>query len=166
MSFKCHCVCSQTEKGSALHEAALYGKTEVVQKLLSAGKNKGKLRNYQSFDCRKCPQDALSECSPGIDVNIVDCKNLTALDTVRDMPSQKSRQIASLIQGTSGADLARITGPAPALVLGFTLVLCLCSSHERASVRHEPASSTSASASREPEPQEKRSEQNFSWHVL
>lgn len=104
-------LCSQTEKGSALHEAALYGKTEVVQKLLSAGKNKGKLRNYQSFDCRKCPQDALSECSPGIDVNIVDCKNLTALDTVRDMPSQKSRQIASLIQGTSGADLTHITGP-------------------------------------------------------
>lgn len=102
--FKCHCVRLQTEKGSALHEAALFGKTEVVQKLLNAGKNKGKLRNYQSFDCRKCPQDALSECSSGIDVNIVDSKNLTALDTVRDMPSQKSRQIASLIQGTSGAD--------------------------------------------------------------
>ncbi|XP_043080773.1 ankyrin repeat and SAM domain-containing protein 1A-like isoform X2 [Puntigrus tetrazona] len=60
----------QTEKGSALHEAALFGKTEVVQKLLNAG----------------------------IDVNIVDGKNLTALDTVRDMPSQKSRQIAALIQ--------------------------------------------------------------------
>uniref|UniRef100_A0A673KM97 Ankyrin repeat and sterile alpha motif domain containing 1A n=1 Tax=Sinocyclocheilus rhinocerous TaxID=307959 RepID=A0A673KM97_9TELE len=62
----------QTEKGSALHEAALFGKTEVVQKLLNAG----------------------------IDVNIVDSKSLTALDTVRDMPSQKSRQIAALIQGT------------------------------------------------------------------
>uniref|UniRef100_A0A673KJ78 Ankyrin repeat and sterile alpha motif domain containing 1A n=1 Tax=Sinocyclocheilus rhinocerous TaxID=307959 RepID=A0A673KJ78_9TELE len=61
----------QTEKGSALHEAALFGKTEVVQKLLNAG----------------------------IDVNIVDSKSLTALDTVRDMPSQKSRQIAALIQG-------------------------------------------------------------------
>uniref|UniRef100_A0A671L9H1 Ankyrin repeat and sterile alpha motif domain containing 1A n=1 Tax=Sinocyclocheilus anshuiensis TaxID=1608454 RepID=A0A671L9H1_9TELE len=60
----------QTEKGSALHEAALFGKTEVVQKLLNAG----------------------------IDVNIVDSKSLTALDTVRDMPSQKSRQIAALIQ--------------------------------------------------------------------
>ncbi|XP_050952119.1 ankyrin repeat and SAM domain-containing protein 1A isoform X3 [Labeo rohita] len=60
----------QTEKGSALHEAALFGKTEVVQKLLNAG----------------------------INVNIVDSKNLTALDTVRDMPSQKSRQIAALIQ--------------------------------------------------------------------
>ncbi|KAF4096984.1 hypothetical protein G5714_022953 [Onychostoma macrolepis] len=61
---------NQTEKGSALHEAALFGKTEVVQKLLNAG----------------------------INVNIVDSKNLTALDTVRDMPSQKSRQIAALIQ--------------------------------------------------------------------
>ncbi|XP_060794567.1 ankyrin repeat and SAM domain-containing protein 1A-like isoform X8 [Neoarius graeffei] len=60
----------QTEKGSALHEAALFGKTEVVQKLLSAG----------------------------IDVNIVDNKNRTALDIVKEMPSQKSRQIAALIQ--------------------------------------------------------------------
>uniref|UniRef100_A0A8C5I5F5 Ankyrin repeat and SAM domain-containing protein 1A-like n=1 Tax=Gouania willdenowi TaxID=441366 RepID=A0A8C5I5F5_GOUWI len=59
----------ETEKGSALHEAALYGKTDVVQKLLSAG----------------------------IDVNILDRKGLTALDTVKDMPSQKSRQIAALI---------------------------------------------------------------------
>uniref|UniRef100_A0A8C5I4W0 Ankyrin repeat and SAM domain-containing protein 1A-like n=1 Tax=Gouania willdenowi TaxID=441366 RepID=A0A8C5I4W0_GOUWI len=61
----------ETEKGSALHEAALYGKTDVVQKLLSAG----------------------------IDVNILDRKGLTALDTVKDMPSQKSRQIAALILG-------------------------------------------------------------------
>ncbi|XP_060749492.1 ankyrin repeat and SAM domain-containing protein 1A-like isoform X3 [Tachysurus vachellii] len=60
----------QTEKGSALHEAALFGKTEVVQKLLNAG----------------------------IDVNIVDSKNRTALDIVKEMPSQKSRQIAALIQ--------------------------------------------------------------------
>lgn len=28
---------AQTEKGSALHEAALFGKTDVVQRLLSAG---------------------------------------------------------------------------------------------------------------------------------
>ncbi|KAG7323757.1 hypothetical protein KOW79_013459 [Hemibagrus wyckioides] len=65
----------QTEKGSALHEAALFGKTEVVQKLLSAG----------------------------INVNIMDNKNRTALDIVKEMPSQKSRQIAALIQAhTSG----------------------------------------------------------------
>ncbi|XP_041712219.1 ankyrin repeat and SAM domain-containing protein 1A isoform X5 [Coregonus clupeaformis] len=61
----------ETEKGSALHEAALFGKTDVVQKLLSAGVN----------------------------VNMVDDKGLTALDTVREMPSQKSRQIAALILG-------------------------------------------------------------------
>ncbi|XP_025757106.1 ankyrin repeat and SAM domain-containing protein 1A isoform X5 [Oreochromis niloticus] len=61
----------ETEKGSALHEAALFGKTDVVQKLLCAG----------------------------IDVNIVDQKGLTALDIVKDMPSQKSKQIAALILG-------------------------------------------------------------------
>lgn len=36
------CVYIKTEKGSALHEAALFGKTEVVQKLLSAGKKQTK----------------------------------------------------------------------------------------------------------------------------
>ncbi|KAF7209125.1 ankyrin repeat and SAM domain-containing protein 1A isoform X4 [Nothobranchius furzeri] len=61
----------ETEKGSALHEAALFGKTDVVQKLLSKG----------------------------IDVNILDQKGLTALDIVKDMPSQKSREIAALILG-------------------------------------------------------------------
>uniref|UniRef100_A0AAQ5Z481 Ankyrin repeat and sterile alpha motif domain containing 1A n=1 Tax=Amphiprion ocellaris TaxID=80972 RepID=A0AAQ5Z481_AMPOC len=61
----------ETEKGSALHEAALFGKTDVVQKLLSAG----------------------------IDVNIVNQKGLTALDIVKDMPSQKSRGIAAFILG-------------------------------------------------------------------
>lgn len=61
----------ETEKGSALHEAALFGKTDVVQRLLAAG----------------------------VDVNMVDQKGLTALDTVKDMPSKKSRQIAALILG-------------------------------------------------------------------
>ncbi|XP_067383881.1 ankyrin repeat and SAM domain-containing protein 1A-like isoform X4 [Channa argus] len=61
----------ETEKGSALHEAALFGKKDVVQKLLGAG----------------------------IDVKILDCKGLTALDIVKDMPSQKSREIATLILG-------------------------------------------------------------------
>ncbi|XP_075411621.1 ankyrin repeat and SAM domain-containing protein 1A isoform X2 [Tenrec ecaudatus] len=60
----------QTEKGSALHEAALFGKTDVVQILLAAG----------------------------IDVNIKDNRGLTALDTVREVPSQKSQQIAALIE--------------------------------------------------------------------
>ncbi|XP_036104139.1 ankyrin repeat and SAM domain-containing protein 1A isoform X1 [Molossus molossus] len=60
----------QTEKGSALHEAALFGKTDVVRILLAAG----------------------------IDVNIKDNRGLTALDTVRELPSQKSQQIAALIE--------------------------------------------------------------------
>ncbi|XP_060913504.1 ankyrin repeat and SAM domain-containing protein 1A-like isoform X1 [Labrus mixtus] len=61
----------ETEKGSALHEAALFGKADVVQKLLGAG----------------------------INVNILDQKGLTALDTVKDMPSQKSREIVALVLG-------------------------------------------------------------------
>uniref|UniRef100_A0A8C6VSA0 Ankyrin repeat and sterile alpha motif domain containing 1A n=1 Tax=Naja naja TaxID=35670 RepID=A0A8C6VSA0_NAJNA len=60
----------QTEKGSALHEAALFGKTDVVQILLAAG----------------------------IDVNIKDNRGLTALEIVRELPSQKSQQIAALIE--------------------------------------------------------------------
>ncbi|XP_036390241.1 ankyrin repeat and SAM domain-containing protein 1A-like isoform X2 [Megalops cyprinoides] len=75
----------ETEKGSALHEAALFGKTDVVQKLLSAG----------------------------IDVNIVDYKGQTALDTVREMPSQKSRQIAALIQGHMTGNPPDIALPPP-----------------------------------------------------
>ncbi|XP_037628202.1 ankyrin repeat and SAM domain-containing protein 1A isoform X3 [Sebastes umbrosus] len=61
----------ETEKGSALQEAALFGKRDVVQRLLIAG----------------------------IDVRISDQKGLTALDTVKDMPSQKSREIVALIIG-------------------------------------------------------------------
>ncbi|XP_073326169.1 ankyrin repeat and SAM domain-containing protein 1A isoform X2 [Pagrus major] len=61
----------ETERGSALHEAALFGKADVVQKLLSAG----------------------------INVKTLDQKGLTALDTVKDMPSQKSREIVALILG-------------------------------------------------------------------
>ncbi|XP_077368731.1 ankyrin repeat and SAM domain-containing protein 1A isoform X2 [Festucalex cinctus] len=75
----------ETEKGSALHEAALFGKTDVVQKLLSAG----------------------------IDVNILDQKGLTALDTVKDMPSQKSRAIAGLIQGLMSGKPPDIDLPPP-----------------------------------------------------
>ncbi|XP_041860025.1 ankyrin repeat and SAM domain-containing protein 1A-like isoform X1 [Melanotaenia boesemani] len=75
----------ETEKGSALHEAALFGKTDVVQKLLSAG----------------------------IDVNILDQKGLTALDTVKDMPSQKSREIAALILGHTTGKPPNIDLPPP-----------------------------------------------------
>ncbi|XP_069046357.1 ankyrin repeat and SAM domain-containing protein 1A isoform X4 [Lepisosteus oculatus] len=79
----------QTEKGSALHEAALFGKKDVVQKLLSAG----------------------------ITVNIADNKGLTALDTVREMPSQKSREIAALIQAhMTGCSGESQKAPLPPLV--------------------------------------------------
>uniref|UniRef100_A0A8D2ZWD4 Ankyrin repeat and sterile alpha motif domain containing 1A n=1 Tax=Scophthalmus maximus TaxID=52904 RepID=A0A8D2ZWD4_SCOMX len=77
----------ETEKGSALHEAALFGKTDVVQRLLGAG----------------------------IDVNIVDMKGLTALDTVKDMPSQKSRELAALILGKCST-----------IYLSFCRSVCVC----------------------------------------
>ncbi|XP_031438826.1 ankyrin repeat and sterile alpha motif domain-containing protein 1B isoform X1 [Clupea harengus] len=60
----------QTEKGSALHEAALFGKIDVVRLLLDSG----------------------------IDVNIRDYQGRTALDILREHPTQKSQQIAGLIQ--------------------------------------------------------------------
>ncbi|XP_071435013.1 ankyrin repeat and SAM domain-containing protein 1A isoform X1 [Pithys albifrons albifrons] len=79
----------QTEKGSALHEAALFGKTDVVQILLAAG----------------------------IDVNIKDNRGLTALDIVRELPSQKSQHIAALIEdytiGKKSAKAAEKSEPAP-----------------------------------------------------
>ncbi|KAJ7420997.1 Ankyrin repeat and SAM domain-containing protein 1A [Willisornis vidua] len=79
----------QTEKGSALHEAALFGKTDVVQILLAAG----------------------------IDVNIKDNRGLTALDIVRELPSQKSQHIAALIEdytiGKKSAKAAEKSAPAP-----------------------------------------------------
>uniref|UniRef100_A0A8C1JPF2 Ankyrin repeat and sterile alpha motif domain containing 1B n=1 Tax=Cyprinus carpio TaxID=7962 RepID=A0A8C1JPF2_CYPCA len=69
---------TQTEKGSALHEAALFGKMDVVQLLLDSG----------------------------IDANIRDCQGRTALDILREHPSQKSQQIASLIQDLHGEKLS------------------------------------------------------------
>lgn len=39
----------------------------------------------------------------GIDANIRDCQGRTALDVLREHPSQKSQQIASLIQGKAFA---------------------------------------------------------------
>ncbi|XP_069764464.1 ankyrin repeat and sterile alpha motif domain-containing protein 1B isoform X1 [Narcine bancroftii] len=60
----------QTEKGSGLHEAALFGKMDVVRILLEAG----------------------------IDAGIKDTDDWTALDILKDHPSQKSQQITALIQ--------------------------------------------------------------------
>ncbi|XP_070101537.1 ankyrin repeat and SAM domain-containing protein 1A isoform X12 [Equus przewalskii] len=83
----------QTEKGSALHEAALFGKTDVVQILLAAG----------------------------IDVNIKDNRGLTALDTVQELPSQKSQQIAALIEDhmtgkRSAKEVDKTPTPQPPLI--------------------------------------------------
>ncbi|XP_076967842.1 ankyrin repeat and sterile alpha motif domain-containing protein 1B-like isoform X3 [Tamandua tetradactyla] len=64
-------VSCQTEKGSALHEAALFGKVDVVQVLLETG----------------------------IDANIKDSLGRTVSDILREHPSQKSLQIAALLQG-------------------------------------------------------------------
>uniref|UniRef100_A0A4W3INL3 Ankyrin repeat and sterile alpha motif domain containing 1B n=1 Tax=Callorhinchus milii TaxID=7868 RepID=A0A4W3INL3_CALMI len=61
----------QTGKGSALHEAALFGKMDVVRILLEGG----------------------------IDANIKDSQDWTALDILKEHPSQKSQQITALIQG-------------------------------------------------------------------
>ncbi|KAM9230712.1 ankyrin repeat and sterile alpha motif domain-containing protein 1B isoform 8-T8 [Dugong dugon] len=63
-------VSCQTEKGSALHEAALFGKVDVVRVLLETG----------------------------IDANIKDSLGRTVLDILNEHPSQKSLQIATLLQ--------------------------------------------------------------------
>ncbi|EHB06965.1 Ankyrin repeat and SAM domain-containing protein 1A, partial [Heterocephalus glaber] len=89
----------QTEMGSALHEAALFGKTDVVQILLAAG----------------------------IDVNIKDNHGLTALDTVRELPSQKSQQIAALIEDhmtgkRSAKDIDKTSTPQPPFLSGMDSV--------------------------------------------
>jgi len=41
----------------------------------------------------------LSPIAIGIDVTIKDNRGLTALDIVRELPSQKSQHIAALIEG-------------------------------------------------------------------
>ncbi|XP_026065511.1 ankyrin repeat and sterile alpha motif domain-containing protein 1B-like isoform X7 [Carassius auratus] len=74
---------TQTEKGSALHEAALFGKMDVVQLLLDSG----------------------------IDANIRDYQGRSALDVLREHPSQKSHQIASLIQDYMMSDCEKENFP-------------------------------------------------------
>uniref|UniRef100_A0A8C0UU79 Ankyrin repeat and sterile alpha motif domain-containing protein 1B n=1 Tax=Cyanistes caeruleus TaxID=156563 RepID=A0A8C0UU79_CYACU len=59
-----------SKKGSALHEAALFGKVEVVRILLETG----------------------------IDTNIKDSLGRTVLDILKEHPSQQSLQIAALLQ--------------------------------------------------------------------
>uniref|UniRef100_A0A8C5RWV3 Ankyrin repeat and sterile alpha motif domain containing 1A n=1 Tax=Laticauda laticaudata TaxID=8630 RepID=A0A8C5RWV3_LATLA len=87
----------QTEKGSALHEAALFGKTDVVQILLAAG----------------------------IDVNIKDNRGLTALEIVRELPSQKSQQIAAFIEGFRKTEFVNRVTSASEAVSDLTCFLSL-----------------------------------------
>lgn len=107
---------------------------------------------YLAHDCYCCR-------FPGIDVNIVDQKGLTALDIVKDMPSKKSKQIAALILGKDQMSTYR----AP---VGIILLFI---SHETAAIQspvcsrsydwktpwYWPSPSTSASTSGEPKPTEK-----------
>jgi ankyrin repeat and SAM domain-containing protein 1 len=62
-----------TRTGSALHEASLCGKVDVVRRLLEAG----------------------------IDVSLKDANGRTALRIVQDLPTPVAQEIASLIQSTS-----------------------------------------------------------------
>lgn len=57
----------------------------------------------------------------GIGANVVDQKGLTALDTVKDMPSQKSRELAALILGEDRTRTQNlVAGRFPLFVLPFT----------------------------------------------
>lgn len=51
----------QTEKGSALHEAALFGKTDVVHILLAAGEV-GAVCVRAGPDCPLAPRGTLAGC--------------------------------------------------------------------------------------------------------
>uniref|UniRef100_A0A4W3INK3 Ankyrin repeat and sterile alpha motif domain containing 1B n=1 Tax=Callorhinchus milii TaxID=7868 RepID=A0A4W3INK3_CALMI len=77
----------QTGKGSALHEAALFGKMDVVRILLEGG----------------------------IDANIKDSQDWTALDILKEHPSQKSQQITALIQGKIVTMIDTVQCPGPHL---------------------------------------------------
>lgn len=59
-----------TQTGTALHEASLCGKVDVVRRLLEAG----------------------------VDVSLRDCRGLSALRLVQDLPTPVAQDIATLIQ--------------------------------------------------------------------
>lgn len=75
---------------------------------------------------------------PGIDVNIKDHRGLTALDTVRELPSQKSQHIAALIEGIRplpcwGHEDTLHAGQTVAFVFGAAVCLFFifpCRSHD------------------------------------
>ena len=61
----------QTDNGSALHEAALFGKVEVVRLLLKSG----------------------------IDIDLEDCQKRTVLDLLNDLNTSIAKQTKKLIRG-------------------------------------------------------------------
>lgn len=84
----------------------------------------------------------ISACSlsttVGIDVNIKDNRGLTALDIVRELPSQKSQHIAALIEGKQCSSARGQEGR----VWGAN---CACASKELGSLVLESAESNGAS---------------------
>lgn len=84
----------------------------------------------------------ISACSlsttVGIDVNIKDNRGLTALDIVRELPSQKSQHIAALIEGKQCSSACGQEGR----VWGAN---CACASKELGSLVLESAESNGAS---------------------
>lgn len=85
---------------------------------------------------------------------MVDQKGLTALDTVKDMPSKKSRQIAALVLGEPTPTLAEASFDT--LAKSVTHLLSLRRRpHDWKTPRHRPAPSARPSAPGESQPAEK-----------
>lgn len=102
-----------------------------------------------TFKTLRLSELTLGHYFPGIDVNIVDQKGMTALDTVKDMPSKKSREIAALIHGKGKICPREPLGKAPfGFLLRYDLFAC-CRSHDWKNPHHWPTSSTHPSTSGE-----------------
>lgn len=113
----------QTKTGTALHEAALYGKTEVVRLLLEVSAVGTGLRGETAPGSHPAPlppsplpplglravRDLALTMSPpgqgGVDVNIRNTYNQTALDIVNQFTtSHASKDIKQLLRGGDGAE--------------------------------------------------------------
>lgn len=113
----------QTKTGTALHEAALYGKTEVVRLLLEVSVVGTGLRGETAPGSHPAPlspgplpplglravRDLASTMSPpgqgGVDVNIRNTYNQTALDIVNQFTtSHASKDIKQLLRGGDGTE--------------------------------------------------------------
>lgn len=116
----------QTKTGTALHEAALYGKTEVVRLLLevsTVGMGLGDIPGGHSAPLPLSPLPPLSLVAGrelaltvslpgqgGVDVNIRNTYNQTALDIVNQFTtSHASKDIKQLLRGEVGMALRGIS---------------------------------------------------------